>query len=410
VRLSGPGAGRVGETLAGPLPKPRRASYRTIRDASGEILDRGLVLYFPAPGSLTGEDVVELQLHGGPRLVEQVLAECVALGAAPARPGEFSQRAFENGRLDLVEAEAIADLVEAESEAALRLAARQLTGRFRSLLSGWRQELLAIVAELFAAIDYPDEVDDPHLVERALGGYKGLAAEMAAVVEGGGQARAVREGVNVVLVGRPNVGKSSLFNALVGYERAIVTEVPGTTRDTIEEVLEYRGLSFRLTDTAGLRETSDAVEAKGVERTHDSLARADVVLVVEERGGTPPEVPILPHQVVIRVAQKADLWPGVQPGWADVVVSAVSGEGLEALKQRLRAGFPDPRDIATANARHLAALRRALAALEAVDDAAPAEVLAQAGEEALAAIGEITGESASAAVVDEVFSRFCLGK
>lgn len=413
VRVSGPLATVIGRRLAGVLGPPRQMVLRPIYGSAGQLLDRGLVVWFNGPRSFTGEDVVEFHVHGGRKLLEAVLHACLVAGARLAEPGEFTRRAFVAGRMTLVEAEAVADLIEAESEAALRLAAQQLAGRFVVAVERWRTMLLEAVAGLFAAIDYPDEIDALPEARSALAVYERICRELDEAIEAGRAGRAIREGIQVVLAGPPNAGKSSLFNALVGYPRAIVTEVPGTTRDTIEETLDVDGLRLCLIDTAGWRQTEDPVEAIGVARGEAAIREADVVLWIEEATGQGPAEDAsarLAGRPVIRVAQKGDLIePGNEPDWADVVVSARTGEGLERLKAAIVERFPRPDDVPTANVRHLDALIRAAEALRVGGDA-PVDVLAQAGEAALWALGEITGESVHESVLDQVFSRFCLGK
>ena len=407
VRLSGPASGRILAELTGRLPKPRSATVLGVGDGTGRLLDRGLVLYFPAPNSYTGEDVVELHLHGGPRLLELVLEACQRHGARLAEPGEFTRRAFLNGKLDLVAAEAVADLIAAESAGEVYVAARQLEGRFRAVVEEAKGALLEVLSGLFAAADYPDDV--AFEAQAIWPKLEAVRRHLAAVLEDGRRGRVVREGVEVVLAVPPNAGKSSLFNALVGYERAIVTAIPGTTRDTVREVLERGGIRFRFVDTAGLRHAEDPVEAEGVRRTREAVETADMVLWVAEATARDPEVAEevrrRPHLVV---AQKGDL-VAKPPPWAEVVVSAKEGWGVEELWARLLAAFPRPGDVPTTNQRHLALLREAEALLRFRGDE-PLDVVLSAVEAALDALMRLTGEAASEAILAEIFSRFCLGK
>lgn len=417
IRLSGPLALEVGRRLVPALPaqvEPRHAYFAAFCDRSGATVDEGIFVYFRAPHSYTGEDVVELQAHGGVRLLELLLSEVLRDDRVRlAEPGEFTRRAYLNGRMDLARAEAVADLVAAESEAAVRAAAAQVRGELSTRLRAHRERLLALHADLEGALNFPDEAEGAEKDAASR-----IAAELTALrtfVDQAGRGRLIRRGARVALFGPPNAGKSTLFNALLGEERALVDEEPGTTRDALEAKLEVRGVSLTVVDTAGLREAPGRVEAKGVERTRAELKAADLALLVLEasdRGAdgwlreVPPETPVL------RVASKADLG-----GSADGLhVSAKTGEGvrelMDAVFQKLfGGGVVDAVTLTTE--RHVDALRRTVEALERAKTAAEVSTLeVVAGEVALAfeALGEITGENASESLLDEIFRRFCIGK
>ena len=307
VRLSGPGSRAIGATLLGRPPQPRHAHYLHFRDDDGEVIDDGLLLHFPAPQSYTGEDVLELQAHGSPVLLARLLRRCLGLGARPARPGEFTERAFLEGRLDLAQAEAVADLVAAGSEAAVRAARRSLDGEFSRRVDAVVEGLTGLRVWIEAALDFPEEDVDflaaPALRDR-LQEVAGAMARLQADAERG---RRLVDGVHVVIAGAPNAGKSSLLNALAGEERAIVTAIPGTTRDLLREQLAIDGVGFTLVDTAGLRDAAEPVEREGIRRAHAELARADLVLAVLDDTAPPAPLPGLPAGVpVLWLHNKAD--------------------------------------------------------------------------------------------------------
>lgn len=409
LRLSGAGVIRAAARLLGgqALPPPRTAMLRSIRRvADGRLLDRGLVLVFPGPASFTGEDMVELHLHGSPAVVAAVQQECLALGLRPAEPGEFTRRAFENGRLDLTQAEALSDLLAAETEAQREQALANAGGRLRRQAEAWREAILAVRAETEAELDFADEAD----VAPALtaGPIRRLASAIREALASAPVAERVRHGLVVAVVGPPNAGKSSLVNALAAREVAIVTDVPGTTRDVLEVHLDLGGVPAVLLDTAGLRETADVVEQEGVRRALARAEAADLVLAVGEG-----EVPAAGE--VLRVVSRIDLSgeaPGVREGVA--YVSARTGAGLEALRAHLvawaRGRVPrgEPALVTTARQAHL--LEEAAGFLEAAAAEADAVLRAEALRLAAASLGRLTGAIGAEEVLGAIFARFCIGK
>ena len=411
LRLSGPGAGRVIEALAGSLPAPRRASLRGFRDGQGKIIDRGLLLWFPGPSSVTGEDYAECHVHGGRAVRAAMTAALLALGARPAEPGEFSRRAFLNGRLDLLEAEGIADLIDAETEAQRQLALDLAGGAMSRAVAAWRETLIALMAQLAALIDFADE-DLPADVEAGmLAAMAGLRADIASAIGAGLVAERLREGVEIVVLGAPNAGKSTLVNALAGEEIAIVSDIPGTTRDAIGVRLDLGGVAVRLVDTAGLRQSDDAIEAEGVRRAEAHARRADLLILC----GAAPDFafPDAPADVpALRIATKADLGGVVPEGM--LAVSARTGAGLAALLDALRArvealvergggpALPRPRQIAC--------LRDVVAALDRALAVGVPELRAEELQAAAGALARLTGTIGVEDVLDQVFSSFCIGK
>jgi len=375
------------------------------------------VLALPGPGSFTGEDVVELHAHGSPAVADALLAACVAAGARIAERGEFTRRAVAAGRLDLAEAEGLADLIDAETEAQRTAALRQMGGALSGGAEAWRERLIAAAAPLEAAIDFPDEADVPAAIAaRAAPEIRALKHELAVALQGAGAARALRDGVSVVIIGPPNAGKSSIFNALLGADRAIVTPVAGTTRDVLEARLDLGGVLVRLLDTAGLRETGDAAEAEGVRRAKAEAEAADIRIRVID-GAAPDDRLQEPVDgvVVFNKADVADPRDRRRAG-ADVVMSAATGEGLAALVgllSRLAAGAVAPADApALSRARHVEAVRDALDAL-ARAEARLGETPELAAEDvrlAARALGRITGRVDVEDVLDRIFASFCIGK
>ncbi len=427
VRISGPAVRDLASPLLGALPRPRYATLCGFRGADGEALDLGLALYFPAPHSFTGEDVLELHAHGGVVLADMLVARVLALGARLARPGEFTERAFLNDKLDLTQAEAIADLIDADSQAAARAAQRSLRGDFSAAVLALNEEVTELRSWVEAAIDFPDEdidfLSDADLARRV----EGVAASFQRLEEATRQGCLLREGLNVVIAGRPNAGKSSLLNALAGYDAAIVTPVPGTTRDLIREQLDIDGLPIHVVDTAGLRATTDVVEAQGVSRAQAELARADHALVVLDataddaasREALLGELPAGLSRTLVR--NKIDLTgepSGLVPGTTDLVhVSALTGAGLPELRQRLRAvaGYqPAGEGSFTARRRHLDSLRSAREHFEAacrqLREQQAGELMAEELLQVQNALAEITGEFTSDDLLGRIFSSFCIGK
>ncbi len=423
VRLSGPRATAIARDLGDRTLRPRPAHHVRFRDAGGDAIDDGIALLFAAPASFTGEDVVELQAHGSPPVLRELVARCVALGARMARPGEFSERAFLNGRLDLAQAEAVADLIAAGDARAARAARRALDGVFSQRVDALAADLLRLRVHVEAAIDFADEPLDTlggDAVRRGLAGTQAALAGLLAETERG---QKLRDGLHAVLVGPPNAGKSSLLNALAGSERAIVTDIAGTTRDLLRETLRVDGLELTLVDTAGLREGGDAIEREGMRRAQAELARTDLALVVldaraPEAGRAAVGPALAGIGQVLWLHNKADLLdaPPTPADGESLVVSARTGLGLDALHARLRAlaGAGDASEGAfTARARHVAALRSAAGELEAALAACDSEALELAAESLRAAhdaLGAITGKVGADALLGHIFASFCIGK
>lgn len=411
VRASGPGCGVALAALCGGLPAARRASLRTLRDGAGAVLDRALVLWLPGPGSFTGEDSLELHVHGGRAVLEAVAGALVALGLRPAEPGEFTRRAFLNGRMDLLEAEAVADLIDAETTAQRSQALRQMEGGLGAVLAGWCGRLVRVLAQQEALIDFPDE-DLPAEVEAELvAAVAGLAGEMRRHLDDNRRGERLREGLTIAVVGPPNAGKSTLINALSERDVAIVADLPGTTRDVLEARMEIAGAPVTLLDTAGLRESDDPVEAEGVRRARLRAAAADLMVVAE----APGEMPLagLPaHGRVLLVGTKADL--GQAAAGVDVAVSARTGAGMAALREALAAHVraltqaegPPP----LTRARHRAALEEAAASLDRALEAPHPELRGEDLRLALRALGRLTGQVGVEDILDSVFRQFCIGK
>lgn len=426
IRLSGPDAARIAESVAGQLPAPREARFRRFRNASGEHLDEGICLYFPGPHSFTGEDIVELQGHGGPVVMDRLLQALLAQGAVLAEPGEFSERAFLNGRMDLTRAEAIADLIEAGSEAAAKAAMRSLEGAFAETVHDLVDALTRLRVHLESSIDFTDEPLEglalAHLAEQIQILRKRLAATQTAAQQG----QQLREGLTVVIAGRPNAGKSSLLNALAGRDAAIVTAMAGTTRDVLDMHLHLDGLPLRVLDTAGLRESADVIEQEGVRRAQAAMAEADrILLVLDDREPEAEQTALaaaLPKGIpVTRVLNKIDL-SGRLPGIVadektpSVAVSALTTEGMDALRESLRqaAGIQAGEAQFIARRRHLLALEQAAVALEEAETVAREghgeELIAESLRVAQDQLGRITGTVTTEDLLGEIFSTFCIGK
>ena len=409
MRISGPDSRRVVGRLCKSVPAPRHAALRRLRDAAGAELDRGVVLWLPGPGSYTGEDSAELHLHGGRAVVDGVAEALVGLGARPAQPGEFTRRAFLNGRMDLLEAEAVADLVAAETAAQRGQALRQLEGALGGLYRGWADRLLTLMAQQEALIDFPDE-DLPPEVEAAVVAEIGrLRTEMEAHLADRRRGEHLREGLVFAVTGPPNVGKSALVNALAERDVAIVSASPGTTRDALETRVVLGGVPVTLVDTAGLRETADEIEAEGVRRALARAAEADLVIAVAEAGGGGQPAA---DDNIVYVSNKIDLGGAVPAG--AMGVSALTGAGLEALReglaQRARALTDSAGPPPLTRARHRAALQEASARLVDARQADLAELRAEDLRLALRALGRITGEVGVEDILDALFAQFCIGK
>ena len=415
VRVSGPGAPRVAAALLGNLPEPRLATFGAFRDRRGDMIDEGLALYFPAPHSYTGEPVLELQGHGGPIVMQALLAACLDAGARVAEPGEFTRRAFLEGKLDLAQAEAVADLIDAASREAARSALRSLSGEFSAAIGTLQAKLVDLRALTEAMLDFPEEDVDALHREDAAARLADVRRALADVLAKSRQGSLLRGGIHVVLAGRPNVGKSSLLNRLAGEERAIVTPIPGTTRDALREPLLIEGVPLVVVDTAGLRESRDEIERLGMQRTQRELERADLVIAVFEAGRGRDELPDLPAVAArIDVYNKLDLVPGFVAPTGAIAVSAKTGEGLEALRKRIleTAGWSSSGEpVFLARERHLRALGQAgtyLAAAASEDRRW--EFFAEELRLAHAALGSITGEFNADDLLGEIFARFCVGK
>ncbi len=422
VRLSGPDLRGLLIPLLGREPPPRRAVLTRFSDDQGRSIDEGIALYFPAPHSYTGEDVLELQGHGGPAVLQQLLDRCLRLGVRLAEPGEFTRRAFLNGKLDLAQAEGVADLIQARSEAAARAALRSLQGEFSKEIRMLVAELTALRMLVEACIDFPDEEIEHLPRAETAARLQGLVQRIAAVERAARRGSLLREGARVALAGRPNVGKSSLLNRLAGEEVAIVTELPGTTRDVIRQELAIEGVPIHVLDTAGLRDSGDRIERLGIERTWEVIERADLVLFVadahagwlEEDSRLLSELPAGVQRIV--VLNKIDLGRGVLGSvlGRQVQVSARSGEGLDHLRREILNALgwqAGEEGTFSARARHLDALARAAACLtRAGDRLGELELFAEELRLTQRALGEITGEVTADDLLGQIFSQFCIGK
>jgi tRNA modification GTPase len=457
VRVSGRDCPHIAERLLARIPAPRTAELHRFRDATGEPIDEGIALYFPAPASFTGEDVLELHGHGGPVVMDLLLRRVLELGARSAEPGEFTQRAFLNDKLDLAQAEAVADLIDSGSARAARAALRSLQGEFSSQVHDLAESVLELRMWVEAAIDFPEEEVD-FLGDRALGTrLEFIRRRFAELAETARQGTLLRDGLTIVIAGRPNAGKSSLLNRLAGYDAAIVTPVPGTTRDVLRERIEIDGLPLHVLDTAGLRDSPDEVEAEGIRRAHRELERADRVLFVVDSADPEAVASIAadlaalpaeaPRTVVFNKIDRFGGEPRIVPGASttagegidtpegaasgareaspaeaalphdSVHLSAVTGAGLDLLRQHLKDGVgfhPSGIGVLSARTRHLDALRRARAHVEEAHRLLTArhagELVAQELTDAQRALGEITGEVTSDDLLGRIFASFCIGK
>lgn len=431
VRLSGPGAKELAETLCAKPMQPRKAVYCEFTHQN-ERLDDGIALWFPQPHSFTGEEVVEFQGHGGPVVQQRLLTALCAQGARLARPGEFSERAFHNGKLDLAQAEGIADLIASTSVAAARAALNTLKGKFSARVNELIATLTGLRVQLEAAIDFPDE--DIEILEQAgvVEKLRALAGQLQQTLAAADQGRLLNNGIQVALIGSPNVGKSSLLNALVGEDAAIVTDIPGTTRDLLKIDLLIDGLPIRLVDTAGIRTSDDKVEQQGVARAKAQITEVDLVLLVttapdlqlplvqhlvNEVENHAKEQELLPPKILI-VVNKVDLVDRpvqVQP-YANVAVSALTGQGLDELRSAIQkqVGFGQDNAEFTARTRHIEALKAAaeqiLKAQKGIEQGLAAELVAEELAHAQHHLGSITGELTADDLLGKIFSEFCIGK
>jgi tRNA modification GTPase len=410
VRVSGPGVPRIAQAILGRLPEPRQATFGSLADA-----DAGIALYFPAPHSYTGEAVLELQGHGGPVVMQALLGACLDAGARLAGPGDFTRRAFLEGKLDLAQAEAVADLIDATTREAARSALRSLAGEFSSAVAALVVQLRELRALIEAMLDFPEEEVDRLHAHDAAARLARVRDALDAVLAKSRQGSLLRTGVHVVLAGCPNVGKSSLLNRLAGDERAIVAPVPGTTRDALREPVQIEGVPLVLVDTAGLRSDADAIERLGMERTRRELESADVVLAVREAGSEAPAPEGLPPRTLrIDVYNKIDLAPAFAVPAGAVGVSAKTGAGLDRLRQAILEAVgwsATGESVFLARERHLRALESARGHLStAATEVRRWELFAEELRLAQAALGAITGEVRADDLLGEIFARFCIGK
>lgn len=435
LRLSGPRAAEIAERCFKPLGRkalreygPRELVYGGLLDSGGQVIDRVLCTYSLGPSSYTGEDTAEFHCHGSPMVLTLGLEALFAQGARQAQAGEFTRRAFLNGRLDLAQAEAVGDLLEARSREGARHAAGRLAGALSRRVGGIYSTLLDVMAHFHAVLDYPDEDIDPFRLETLDRALTGQEEELDSLLSTCGRAKLLREGVSCAIVGRPNVGKSTLLNAMVGYERAIVTDIPGTTRDTVEERCELGGVPLRLIDTAGIRETGDPVEKMGVERSRRAMAEAELILVLMDSSLPANEEDLLLLREAMDLAPAILVWtkgdlppasiPSVQMELPPAVTVSAKTGNLDELCGEIARAFPQ--DLRAdygqllANARQEEAARRAREAVRRAREALAAGVTPDAlltdVEEALSALGELTGQSVREDVTERIFARFCVGK
>lgn len=428
IRISGPETTRIAQQILGGVPAPRQAAFRMFLDHAGEMLDAGIALFFPAPASFTGEDVLELQGHGGPVILDMVLARVLALGARLAEPGEFSRRAFLNDKIDLTQAEAIADLIDSGSREAARAALRSLRGEFSLAVHSLTEAVTETRMHVEAAIDFPEEEID-FLGDSALRTRLDRTIELCTqIIADARQGALLREGMTVVIAGRPNAGKSSLLNRLAGYDAAIVTDIPGTTRDVLRERIHLDGMPLHVADTAGLRDEADIVEAEGIRRARQEMLGADRILYVidatrglddesirRETADLPPEVPVTWVLNKIDLAGGRPRYEQSQP--ARIHLCATTGDGMDLLREHLKEcmGYQGA-DSGTISARrrHLDALDRAErhlheAARQLIERRA-GELMAEELRQAQLALSEITGEFTSDDLLGRIFASFCIGK
>lgn len=425
VRISGRDVQVLADGILGGLPKPRYATYGNFLDDKGDVLDQGIALYFPAPHSYTGEEVLELQGHGGPAVLQMLLRRCLDLGARLAQPGEFTRRAFLNDKLDLAQAESVADLIDANTEEAAKSAMRSLRGEFSAAIHELVADLIHLRMLVEAMLDFPDEEVDAIDIKRRDELLNNVRLKLQRTLDTAKQGSLLREGAHVVIAGQPNVGKSSLLNRLSGEELALVSDIPGTTRDVIRQVIQVRGVPLHIMDTAGLRQSQDEVENMGIARTRLSLSRADLILLLLDanQGMTPGDEAILaglpaqiPRLVVYNKTDLVTVKAATNAKAHDpfVFVSAKTGEGIEELLARLleAVGWRDQESGSfMARERHLQALVQAQTHLSQAQTVLPtAELFAEELRLTQNALNEITGEFTSDDLLGEIFTRFCIGK
>ncbi len=420
IRISGDNTRDIARQLLGDLPKPRYAHFAGFRDTDNEVIDQGIALFFPSPNSFTGEDVLELQGHGGPVVLDRLLKRVIELGARPARAGEFSERAFLNDKIDLVQAEAIADLIAAESEQSAKAAMHSLQGEFSASIDTLLQQLIELRMHVESTLDFPEEEIDflaDDIIKQKL---LALIDQLQVIQNNSKQGRLLNEGLKVVISGKPNAGKSSLLNLLAGNDSAIVSDIPGTTRDVLREKIQIQGVPLHIVDTAGLREASDVIEQEGVRRAQKEMQQADILLTVIDATTDTVTSEAQPNE--IQVLNKIDLLQHNNDNTPDNVVklSAKTGEGLELLQQKILqlAGYnSQPGQVTglyTARRRHLQALQKTAEHLKLaqrallVDQAG--EVMAEELRLAQNSLSEITGAFSSDDLLGKIFSEFCIGK
>jgi tRNA modification GTPase len=424
VRISGHNLGDLALNITGIVPLPRHASYTPFKDADGAVIDQGIVLYFPAPNSYTGEDVLELQGHGGSAVLQLILQRCLDLGARLALPGEFTQRAYLNDKLDLAQAESVADLIDATTTQAARSAVRSMMGEFSRVVHQLVSQLIDLRMLVEAMLDFPEEeLDVPDVARRDIK-LAVIRGDLDKTLQLAQQGSLLRDGAHVVLIGQPNVGKSSLLNCLSGEDVALVSEVPGTTRDVIRQSIQLNGVPLHIIDTAGLRETLDTVELMGIARTRSTIQNADVILLMVDahHGISTEDNKILAELPVstprLYVFNKIDLVQETaraetKEGGEYIYLSAKTGAGIELLRKKLLSlvGWHQEAGVFIARERHLRALKRAQKHLDnAAAESARAELFAEELRLAQDALNEITGEFSSDDLLGEIFSRFCIGK
>lgn len=430
VRLSGKNLQAMAQEILGHTPQPRHASLSKFLDANGQVIDQGIALYFPAPHSYTGEDVLELQGHGGPAVMNLLLSRCLAAGARLAQPGEFTLRAFLNNKLDLAQAESVADIIDASTGEAARCAMRSLQGEFSAAIHTLVQALTDLRMLVEATLDFPEEETDFLQPANAHGKLAAIQAQLERVLTSARQGSLLREGLHVVLVGQPNVGKSSLMNRLAGEEVAIVTEVPGTTRDAIRQSIEIEGVPLHLIDTAGLRETDNAVEKIGIARTRTAIDQADLVLLLLDAGegastadraildSLPAGLPLISVFNKIDLLNESPQLKG-EAGSIEIYLSAKTGVGVDLLRQKLLETIgwqphTTGEGLFMARQRHLRALTAAKEHLHGAaavgEKGEQLELLAEELRLAQLALTTITGEFSADDLLGEIFSRFCIGK
>ncbi len=428
VRVSGPRVDPIANHILGKIPKPRRAAHAYFRNAENQLIDQGIAIYFPGPHSFTGEDVLELQGHGGPVVMDMLVNRAVELGARLAKPGEFSERAFLNDKLDLVQAEAIADLIDAASNEAARAAMRSLQGEFSNQINTLVDELIELRMYIESAIDFPEEEIDFLSEGNISGRVRAILHRLRGILDNAQQGRILREGINIVIAGKPNAGKSSLLNRFAARESAIVTNIPGTTRDVLREQILIDGLPVHVVDTAGLRDTDDIVEQHGVTKAWDEIRQGDrVLLVVDDQADVDEQVEDivirlpadLPLTIVRNKIDRSGRAAGEHDGpfGPEVALSARTGAGMDVLANHLKAcvGFsPAGEGTFMARRRHLGALQRACELVEnglfQLESTRAGELLAEDLRQAQLSLSEITGAFSSDDLLGRIFSSFCVGK